>query len=194
MGVHGTKRGETARRIYAVLKREPDLTAAEIKERLPNMTHAAVSCALHKMKKNGVVEVRKRKVIRNSKYGSGPKTADSYHVKYKTGALPPAPKTKRVQRLSPVVEAQATTMVKAKPVWTKPAKVAEPKVAPQPEREVIMMRYLTDIYKSMNSLAEQQEALIGLLKDTLVDLAETKEELDRERERRNWWDKLKGWF
>lgn len=65
---------------------------------------------------------------------------------------------------------------------------------PTAEREVLIMRHLTDIYRGLNLLTEQQDALIEVLKGTLADLAETKDELDRERQRRNWWDKIKDLF
>ena len=60
---------------------------------------------------------------------------------------------------------------------------------------------MSDIYKALNLMTEQQDALIEVFKGTLADLAETKNELEMtqlrleaEQARRNWWDAVKGWF
>ena len=168
-----SKHGETARRIYAVLHRNPDLTCNEIAERLPDLTTAAVSCALHKMKKNGSIEVRGRK--HNGNTGLGAKSARTYHVKYKTAKV-------------------------------KTAKVKTPKAAPRvtepkPEIEVMMLRHLGNISSVLIELNDNNKALIDLLKDTVEDLANTKEQLETTEvrlqlalARRNWWDALKERF
>jgi hypothetical protein len=121
------------------------------------------------MKRNGAVEVRSRKAVRDYGVGVGPKTADTYHVKYKTGT---------------VSKAQAKPKVKNQ----------EPRIIPKPETEVLVLRHLADLYRGMSLIIDQQDALIEVLKGTLADLAETKDELEQERQRRNWWDKVKGLF
>lgn len=169
MGTVKTKRGETARRIFAVLKCNPDLTVAEIMGHLPDLTRSAVGCALHKMQKNGSVEVRGRKTVRDTG-GPGPKTAPTYHVKYKSGTIiKPKPK--------PKVEAPKPQIDRAKEY--------EAAYREEFERHGETHRELRD------ALAMHEEAL-RLLLDTMVDLAETKHELAQAQ--RNWWDKFKGWF
>lgn len=107
MGIAGTKRGETARRIYAVLKRNPGLARAEVAAYMPDLTPNAVACMISKMKKDGSVELRGRKMLRPDAT-VGAKTAPTYHVKYKSGAVPPKPKAKRKAKK---VHAQATWSV-----------------------------------------------------------------------------------
>lgn len=193
MGIAGTKRGDTARRIYAVLKRNPGLTRAEVAAYMPDLTPNAVACMLSKMKKDGSVEARGRKMLRPDAT-VGAKTAPTYHVKYKSGAVPtkpkvkPKPKAPKVRRVSPVVHAQAAWSVadiKPEPEGPK---------TPVAEREVLVLRHLTDIYEALNLMTDQQDALIAILKDTLLQLNATERELDRERQRRNWWDKIKEMF
>lgn len=172
MGTIGSKRGVTARRIAAVLKRKPDLTVKEIAAKLPDLTNAAVYCAVDKMKAKGIVAVRGRKAIKNAKRGR--KTASAYYLKDD----------------APVAKAQA------KPTWSVADIKPEPEgpKTPKAEREVLVLRHLTDIYKAMTLMTDQQDALIAILKDTLLQLNATEQELERERQRRNWWDKVKGLF
>lgn len=184
MTIIGTAKGETARRIYAVLHRNPDLTSAELVERLPDLTPAAVQSALYKMKKRGAVETRGTK--RLSREGKGRKTTPLYHVKYKSGAVP-KPKPKKVEVLgtveAPKVDAELVRVLSAGK-----SKKSEPKT------DELVLQHLADIYKSMHFMAEQHDKLIRVLDDTLVQLRETEEALAEEMERRNWWDRVKGWF
>jgi len=101
----GPKKGETMRRIYAVLHRNPDLTSAEVRAHLPDLTDSALYSAL---KKNGAVEVRGKRQLRSD--GTRAASYDVYHVKYKSGAIPKA-KTKR--------KVKAKAKVKAVPVAPK---------------------------------------------------------------------------
>jgi hypothetical protein len=142
-------RGETARRIYTVLHRNPDLTAEELCGWLPDLTVAAIRSALSKMEKRGAVAVRGVKSTRSNGCG---RHANVYHVKYKSGAVQAA----------------------------KPKKVAPPKKAPTPEVKA--------------PKPSREAELIGILRDTLIDLAETKQALEAAQARRNWWDAVKGWF
>ncbi len=195
MGIAGTKRGETARRIYAVLKRNPGLTRAEVATHLPDLTPNAVACMISKMKKDGSVELRGRKMLRPDAT-AGAKTAPTYHVKYKSGAVPPKPKAKP-KKVRRVVEAPKP-VVNTKPAWSVADIKPEPEgpKTPKAEREVLVLRHLTDIYKSMSIMTNQQDALIAILKDTLLQLDATERALERERSwaRRNWWDKIKEMF
>ncbi len=110
MGIAGTKRGDTARRIYAVLKRNPGLTRAEVAAYMPDLTPNAVACMISKMKREGAVEVRGRKMIRpDATVGS--KTAPTYHVKYKSGAVPTKPKVKRKAKKTKKAHVEATWSV-----------------------------------------------------------------------------------
>lgn len=183
MSTFGSKRGETAQRIYDVLERNPDLTAAEIAAYMPNLTRAAVACAINKMKDKGVIAVRGQKAIKNVKRGR--KTAFAYYLKEKP---------KKVRRVAPVVKPKVVGT--PQPTWSVADIKPEPEgpKTPKAEREVLVLRHLTDIYKSMTLMTDQQDALIAILKDTLAQLDATEQELDRERQRRNWWDKVKGLF
>jgi predicted transcriptional regulator len=175
MTIIGAAKGETARRIYAVLHRNPDLTSAEIATHLSDLTPAAVQSALHKMKKRGAVEVRGSKVVRPTAT-KGPKTAPTYHVKYKSGAVTPP---------------------KQKP---KPKKVEAPKVeAPKVEAPKKVEYALSDYAK----LAEAYKSLAVMYRDTVYELADVRNQLMFTQraladkviaERRSWWDKLKDWF
>lgn len=198
MTIIGAAKGETARRIYAVLHRNPDLTTAEIAERLPDLTPSALNCALHKMKKRGAVEVRGRKAITNP--GKGPKTAYTYGVKYKSGAItPPKPKPKPKKAAAPKVEAPKVKVlgtVEAPKVDAELVRVlsAGKSKKSEPKTDELVLQHLADIYKSMHFMAEQHDKLIQILDDTLAQLRETEEALAEELERRNWWDRVKGWF
>ena len=182
MDTNKTARGETARRIYAVLHRNPDLTSAEIMERLPDLTPAAISSALYKMKKRGAVEVRGNK--RLSREGSGRKTTPLYHVKYKSNAVPKPKKVKVLGTVkAPKVDAELVRVLSA----GKSKK-------PEPKTDELVLQHLADIYKSMHFMAEQHDKLIQILDDTLTQLRDAEEALAEEMERRNWWDRVKGWF
>lgn len=182
MDTNKTARGETARRVYAVPHRNPDLTSAEIAERLPDLTLVAVQSALHKMKKRGAVEVRGTKHL--PREGVGRKSTPLYHVKYKSGAVPKPKKVKVLGTVeAPKVDAELVRVLSA----GKPKK-------PEPKTDELILQHLADIYKSMHFMAEQHDKLIRVLDDTLVQLRETEEALAEEMERRNWWDRVKGWF
>lgn len=162
-------RGETARRIYNVLARYPDLTAAEIQQHIPELSLGAIGSALHKMRIRKAVEVHSKKP-RPEHFGSG-RQAYVYRLAYD-------PKT--IARLKTQTE---------------------PVVKPVSEVDAAVLRHLTDIYKALTQMTDQQEALVGILKDTLIDLAETKDalegayaDLEEAEARRNWWDAVKEWF
>lgn len=185
-----TKRGETATRIYKLLHRNPDLTTNEIAAQLPDVSPSMVQVTVSRMSKQGRLESRGRKVeVGPNGRNNSHKT---YHVKY--GSRPVVEKPKPKVRRTPIVE--APKVVNTQPKWTPPVAKPEPQppATPVAEREVLALRHLADIYKAMSLMTEQQDALIEVLKGTLSDLAETKEALDRERQRRNWWDKLKDLF
>lgn len=183
MTIIGAAKGETARRIYAVLHRNPDLTSAEIMERLPDLTSAAVQSALYKMKKRGAIETRGTK--RLSREGKGRKTTPLYHVKYKSGAVP-KPKPKKVEVLgtveAPKVDAELVRVLSAG---------KSKQIEPMPPVS--------------NRFVEAYKRLAMLHSETLLELNETKEQLAQVQnelmlagkataERRSWWDKLKDWF
>jgi hypothetical protein len=199
MTTNRTEKGETARRIYAALHRNPGLTSAEIAERLPDLTPVAVQCALHKMKKRGAVEVRGRKVVRET-VTSGSKSAPTYHVKYKSGAItPPKPKPKPKKAAAPKVKVPKVKVlgtVEAPKVDAELVRVlsAGKSKKSEPKTDELVLQHLADIYKSMHFMAEQHDKLIQILDDTLAQLRETEEALAEEMERRNWWDRVKGWF
>lgn len=187
-----TKRGETTSRIYKLLHRNPDMTTNEVAAHLPDATMSMVQTSISRMFQRGQIGSR------GKKYEMGPTGRmtphKTYHVKY--NYQPAAkPKQKPKVRSTPIVAAPKP-VVDTQPVWQPPVAKPEPEgpKTPKAEREVLVLRHIADIYKAMNLMTDQQDALIEVLKGTLADLAETKEELDRERQRRNWWDKLKGLF
>jgi hypothetical protein len=188
------KRSETAQRIFSLLKSNPDLTTHEIMKALPEITPKAIQTAVSRMYLNGELGSRCKKPVPTAEGYTVSHRA--YHVKYNMRASwSPDKKPK------PVVAAQPAPVEAPKVVTPHPMANVLPikpelegPVTPTAEREVLVLRHLSDIYKALNLLAEQQEALIEVLKGTLADLSETKEELDRERQRRNWWDKIKGLF
>lgn len=204
------KRGETADRIYKLLHRNPNLTTNEIASHLPDVSSATVQVTVSRMCQRGEIERRGRKVERTPSGKLVP--YHTYHVKYNSRPKP-QPKKKRA-KVPRVVEAPKpqpaapSELQKLIDDWIEepvvppmePPKVARAKPEPEgpttpiAEREVLVLRHLTDIYKALSLMTEQQDALIEVLKGTLADLAETKEELDRERQRRNWWDRLKDLF
>ena len=180
-----TKKGETANRIHKLLRRSPNLTTQEIKLHLPDLSTMAVQSMVSRMYRAGILDSRgRRPEVSDSGKAVSHKT---YYVKYKSRSQP-----------GPEVEAPEVEAPKVEAPKVKAPRAIEPNpelpVTPRAEREVVVHRHLADIYEALNQLAEQQDALIGVFRTTLADLAETKEELERERQRRNWWDKIKGLF
>jgi len=207
------KRSETAQRIFSLLKSNPDLTTHEIMKALPELTPKAVQTAVSRMYLNGELGSRCKKPVPTSEGYTVSHRA--YHVKYNMrSSWSPDKKPKPVAAAQPAPVEAPKVVAPPPPPPPPPPPVEAPKVVtphpmanvlpikpelegpvtPTAEREVLVLRHLSDIYKALNLLAEQQEALIEVLKGTLADLSETKEELDRERQRRNWWDKIKGLF
>ena len=203
------RKGETAQRIYKLLHRNPDLTTNEIASQLPDVSPGMVQVTVSRMCQRGELERRGKK---NEVGPTGRVVPHStYHVKYKSRPRPQPkkPKLKLKKQPQPAINTEvqkildewasewdAPDVVDTQPVWNPSVAKPEPEgpTTPMAEREVLIMRHLTDIYKAMHLMTDQQDALIEVLKGTLADLAETKDELDRERQRRNWWDKLKGLF
>ena len=170
MTTRATKKGETMRRIYAVLHRNPDLTSAEVRAHLPDLTYSAVYCALNKMKNNGAVEVRgKRQVAVPGRRAS---SYDVYHVKYKSGAIPKV-KTKGKAK----VKAKTKTKAKAAPVAPK---VEAPKVeAPSELKKALQL----------NRILQQLTGELALdLETTRLDLKAAKHGHDC------WWCRVKKVF
>jgi hypothetical protein len=198
-----TKKGETARLIYKLLHRNPDMTTPEIAAQLPHLSPSGVQTMVSRMHLRGELESRGKKT---SISPSGKRyTYSTYHVKYKTRSAPkyePKPKPKPVpayvQKLvDDWIEEPAAPPVEApKPVTNLTQITPEPEgpTTPIAEREVLIMRHLADIYKAMNLMTDQQEALIDVLKGTLIDLAETKQELEEAQKARGFWGTIKGWF
>jgi hypothetical protein len=198
-----TKKGETARLIYKLLHRNPDMTTPEIAAQLPHLSPSGVQTMVSRMHLRGEIESRGKKT---SISPSGKRyTYSTYHVKYKTRSAPkyePKPKPKPVpayvQKLvDDWIEEPAAPPVEApKPVTNLTQITPEPEgpTTPIAEREVLIMRHLADIYKAMNLMTDQQEALIDVLKGTLIDLAETKQELEEAQKARGFWGTIKGWF
>lgn len=195
MNTTRAKRGETATRIYKLLHRNPDLTTNEIASHLPDVSPAMVQMTVSRMRQRGQLESRGRKVEQTAAGKLMPYR--TYHVKYNSR---PAPKPKKKPKVLRTVETPVVELPKVvgtqQPPWQPPVAKSEPEgpKTPVAEREVLMLRHLTDIYRALSLMTEQQDTLIEVLKGTLADLAETKEELDRERQRRNWWDKIKDLF
>lgn len=213
------KRGETVDRIYKLLHRNPNLTTNEIASHLPDVSSATVQVTVSRMCQRGEIERRGRKVERTPSGKLVP--YHTYHVKYNSRPKP-QPKKKRA-KVPRVVEApkpqpaapselqkliddwieepvvppmEPPKVVDTQPVWNPSVAKPEPEgpTTPIAEREVLVLRHLTDIYKALSLMAEQQDALIGVLKGTITQLRETEDELERERQRRNWWDKIKELF
>ena len=206
-----TKKGETARLIYKLLHRNPDMTTPEIAAQLPHLSPSGVQTMVSRMHLRGEIESRGKKTCiapSGKRY-----TYSTYHVKYKTRSAPkyepkPKPKPKPVpayvQKLvdgwveepaAPPVEAPKP-VVDTQPVWNVADIKPEPEgpTTPVAEREVLALRHLSDIYKTLNLMADQQEALIEIFRSTLVDLAKTKEELEEAQKARGFWGMIKGWF
>jgi hypothetical protein len=157
-------------------KGNPDLTAYEIHKHLPDITYAAVTCAITSLQKKGAVESRgKRMIMREG--GKNPHPCNTYHVKYKTQAKA-EPKRKLKTQVKPVV---------------KQVQVAAPN---QTERNIeTIARILENMNSSYRTVADNNEKLIALLTDTLDDLAETKRALhEAQMMHRGWWAKTKEWF
>ena len=186
-----TKRkvGETTGLIYRVLRRNPGLTTGEIASLLPELDAAKVQVAISRMRSRGEVEVRGKKEVVTPSGRVAP--YNSYHVKYKVRHKP-KPSLRRVKMSTAQSAPKVEAPVVEAPKVVRPA--PENSVAPVAEREVLVLRHLSDIYKAMNTMTEQQDQLIQVLKGTLADLAETKEELDAVREARGFWATVKGWF
>lgn len=179
------KKGGTAQRIYNLLRRNPDLTTNEIAQHLPDVSPGMVQVTVSRMRQRGEIGVRGKKFETGSTGKSVPH--NTYYAK-RNVKKKPALTLKKQPAPKPVVATQ--------PTWNPAPIKPEPEgpTTPMAEREVLVLRHLTDIYKSLSIMTEQQEALIEVLKGTLADLAETKDELEQERQRRNWWDKVKELF
>jgi hypothetical protein len=202
-----TKKGETARLIYKLLHRNPDMTTPEIAAQLPHLTPSGVQTMVSRMHLRGELESRGKKTTISP---SGKRyTYSTYHVKYRTRSAPkyepklrPKPKTKpapvNLQKFIDdwIEEPTAPPVEAPKPVTNLTQITPEPEgpTTPIAEREVLIMRHLTDIYRAMNLMTDQQEALIDVLKGTLIDLAETKQELEEAQKARGFWGTIKGWF
>ena len=199
------KKGETAQRIYKLLYRNPDLTTNELCLHMPDLEAGTVQVAVSRMLQRGEIGSRGKKYETSGTGRTMPHR--TYHVKRKVKPAPQPvakPTPKPVAKPAPKVEAPrvhwadvASTPKKApKPAWTPPPVKPEPEgpTTPHAEREVLVLRHLADIYKSMNMMTEQQEALIQVLKGTLLDLAETKQELEEAQKARGFWGTIKGWF
>jgi len=204
------KRSVTAQRVYTLLKNNPDLTTNEICRSIPDLTPSSVQTAISRMFLSGELKSRGKKYLPTMDGKMLPHR--TYHVKYnvrpsrnlKKQPKPQPTGSDELQKMiddwieepaAPPMEAPKPVVANTtQPAWKPVTLTPEPEgpTTPTAEREVLVLRHLGDIYKALNLMTEQQEALIAVLKDTLTDLAETKEEL--EQERRNWWDKVKGWF
>lgn len=183
------KKGETAQRIYKLLHRNPDLTTNEIRQHLPDLSSETVQVTISRMRKKGQIEERGKKT-QLSPSGVA-RQYNTYHVKYKS-----RPRLKVEPKSQPAPKVEAPKVVTPSPMANVAPIKPEPEgpVTPVAEREVLVLRHLTDIYKTLNLMAEQQEALIAVLKDTLTDLAETKRELEEAQKARSFWGTIKGWF
>ena len=194
-----TKRGETPKAIYKLLHRNPDMTTREIAAHLPHLSITAVQTTISRMHRRGELGARGKK--REKTYTGRWQAHNTYHVKYKTRS---APKYEPKPKPAPVVEApkveapkvEAPKVEAPKPVWNVADIKPEPEgpTTPVAEREVLALRHLSDIYKTLNLMADQQEALIEIFRSTLVDLAKTKEELEEAQKARGFWGTIKGWF
>lgn len=189
---------DSAERIYKLLHRNPGLTTHEIMQHMPDLGAGAVQVAVSRMHQRGELERRGKKPEMSVTGKMIPHY--TYHVKYnsrskqkpKIKRKPPAKVLRTVE--TPVVE--MPKVVNTQPVWQPPVAKPEPEgpKTPTAEREVLVLRHLTDIYKALNIMTEQQDALIEVLKSTLLDLAETKDELEAARKARSFWGTVKGWF
>ena len=204
------KRSVTAQRVYTLLKNNPDLTTNEICRSIPDLTASSVQTAISRMFLNGELKSRGKKYLPTMDGKMLPHR--TYHVKYnvrpsrnlKKQPKPQPTGSDELQKMiddwieepaAPPMEAPKP-VVDTQPVWN-PAQIKpEPEgpTTPTAEREVLVLRHLGDIYKALNLMTEQQEALIAVLKDTLTDLAETKEELEEAQKARGFWGTIKGWF
>ena len=163
--------GETSRQVYAVLRRHPGLSINEICRKIPGATYAAVHSALSKLMKRGSVQQMAAPNVPTP--GRGRRAAHTYRVKYK------GIKVQEAQPAKPKPEYKAERTKKAQPAAN---------------TDALVVHHLTDIYKALTLMTDQQDALIAILKDTLLQLDATEQELERERQRRNWWDKIKEIF
>lgn len=163
--------GETSRQVYAVLRKHPGLTVNEICRKIPGATYAAVHSALSKLMKRGSVQQMAAPNVPTP--GRGRRAAHTYRAKYKG------------------IKVQEAQPAKPKPEYkVERTEEAQPAV----NTDALVIRHLTDIYRSLTLMTDQQDTLIAILKDTLLQLDATEQELERERQRRNWWDKVKELF
>lgn len=195
------KRSETAQRVYTLLKNNPDLTTNEICRRLSDLSGSAVQTAISRMFISGELESRGKEYLPSADGKMLPHK--TYHVKYKVRPSRNSTKPKKPSKQPAPKVMQPKLVVDTQPVWNPAQTKPEPEgpTTPTAEREVLVLRHLSDIYKALNLMTEQQDALIEVFKGTLADLAETKNELEMtqlrleaEQGRRNWWDAVKGWF
>ena len=189
---------DSAQRIYKLLHRNPGLTTHEIMQHMPDLGAGAVQVAVSRMHQRGEIERRGKKPEMSVTGKMIPHY--TYHVKYNSRSKQkPKIKRKPPAKVLRTVETPVVEMPKVgntQPVWQPPVAKPEPEgpKTPTAEREVLVLRHLTDIYKALNIMTEQQDALIEVLKSTLLDLAETKDELEAARKARSFWGTVKGWF
>ena len=191
-------RTDSAQRIYKLLHRNPGLTTNEIMQHMPDLSTGSVQVAVSRMHQRGEIERRGKK----PEIGQTGRVTHhyTYHVKYNSRSKPkprikrkqPAPKVNK-RLAESIAQLDAPKVVETQPVWNPSGAKPEP-TTPVAEREVLVLRHLTDIYKALNLMTEQQDALIQVLKGTLADLAETKDELEAARKARSFWGTVKGWF
>ncbi len=138
-----TKKGETIRRVYAILHRNSGMTSMEVAALMPDLTIIAVQCALHKMKMQGAVEVRGKRQLLNPKGRNA--SYDVYHVKYKSGAIH-KPKGKSVPE----------------------AKIAPPMTASEAAKLIAHNKYLSQLLKdALEDVAEKEKQLEAAMRRRL---------------------------
>jgi hypothetical protein len=198
------KRSVTAQRVYTLLKNNPDLTTNEICRSIPDLTASAVQTAVSRMFLSGELKSRGKKYLPAMDGKMLPHR--TYHVKYNVRPSrnlkkQPKPQPNGADELQKMIddwieEPAAPPMEAPKPVVANTTQPAWKPVTltPTTEREVLVLRHLGDIYKVLDLMAGQQEALIEVLKDTLTDLAETKQELEEAQKPRGFWAKVKELF
>ena len=160
------KLSKTCELVLNAIRKNPDIATFELKPLLPELTSSQVHNAVSYLKLIGLIRVSGRRTILTS--AGYPYTHATYTAKYTRRPAPEAPEAPEVKDA--------------------------PEVQVSEDRDVVLLRHLTDIYKALSIMTEQQDALIEVLKGTLLDLAETKQQLDEAQARRNWWDAVKEWF
>ena len=184
-----SKRGETRRRIYTLLHRNPGLTCIEVHERLPDLTMPAVQCALNKMvRRKEAASYGKKTIYRD---GMRARTCATYNIKYKSGLC----NTLQQKVEAPKVKALKVEAPKVKALKVEAPKVKAPEVVNTFRPVVAPPSTFEPIPPVSDSFRKAYEHLAMINSETMLELHETKKALaEAEKAHDCWWCRLKKVF